>query len=455
LTTHGASPPVSLARFPGDKRLLGAARFLMRNGLEFLEACEQTAGIVHTRFGTKQLYVVSDPSAIEDVLVKHPHSFVKPFVLRRMKILFGSGLLTAEGDRWTHNRHLVQPAFHSERMPGFMQFVRENTEDLAASWRDGEVRNVYPDLADLCLKNLARTMFGVYDEELERRVRALTTACQAMVHAIFRIVPLLPLLYPSRLKRELRKALRDLDHYLGHLIDERRREPPRDDFLGLLMSGGGGHHPPMSRQAILDESVTILLAGHETVATALAWSLYLLARHPEHADALAADLFAHLKGEAPSAADLGGLTMLRATLDESLRLYPPLHRIGRTVKEPVVVGGHALRVGADVLLPQWAVQRSARWYDQPTAFLPSRWTPAFRHELPRFAYFPYSGGPRTCVGVHFVWFEAAVILGVLAQRFRFVLPDATPVVPYEGLTLVPTGDRLRLRIERRLGGWEA
>ena len=153
------------------------------------------------------------------------------------------------------------------------------------------MRNVYPDLADLCLKNLARTMFGVYDDELERRVRALTMACQAMVHAIFRFVPLLPLLYPGRLKRQLRKALRDLDSYLGHLIDRRRREPARDDFLGLLMSGGGGHHPPMSRQAILDESVTILLAGHETVATALAWSLYLLARHPEHADALAAAIW--------------------------------------------------------------------------------------------------------------------------------------------------------------------
>jgi cytochrome P450 len=448
---HAAAPPVSLARYPDESWLFGGTRALMRNGLEFVEQCERTAGIVHTRFAAvKRLYVVSEPSAIEDVLVNHPHSFVKPFMLRRMKMLFGNGLLTAEGDRWTHNRHLVQPAFHSERMPGFIHFVRENTEALASSWRHDEIRDVYPDLVDLCLKNLARTMFGVFDDDLERRVRALATACQAMMHAVLRTVPLLPLLYPSRLKRDLRQALRDLDDYLGRLIDERSHEPPRDDFLGLLMSGGGGHHPPMSRQAVLDESVTMLLAGHETAATALVWGLYLLARHPEHADALAADLVARLHGEAPTVCDLDGLASLRATLDETLRLYPPTHRIGRTVKEPVVVGGHRLPVGADVLLSQWAVHRSARWYAQPEVFMPGRWTPAFRHALPKFAYFPFSGGPRACVGSHFVWFESAVILGVLAQRFRFSRPDgAPPLVPYEGLTLTPAGGQLRLRIEHR------
>ena len=445
---HAPRPPVSIAPFPGSTRLLGSARALTANGLAFFERCEQTAGIVQTRFVTKPLYVVTDPSAIEDVLVNHPHSFTKPFVLRRMKLLFGNGLLTAEGDQWLHNRHLVQPAFHSERMPHFIEFVRDNTEALAADWPDGDVRDVYPDLVDLCLKNLARTMFGVYDEELEVLVRALATACQALVHAIFGTIPLVPLLYPSALKRQVAKALRDLDAYLGRLIDARRNGPVRDDFLGLLMSGGG-HHPPMSRQAILDESVTMLLAGHETAASALVWSLYLLAGNPVEADALAADLRDHLKGHAPAVSDLDGLPTLRQALDETMRLYPPTHRIGRTVSAPVVVGGHTLPVGADVLVPQWAVHRSARWYDQPLTFRPTRWTPELRHSLPKFAYFPFSGGPRACVGSHFVWFESAVVLGVLAQRFRFSLPDATPLVPYEGLTLLPEGGKLRLRIARR------
>ena len=422
----------------------------MRNGLAFYEKCERTAGIVETRIAYKPLYVVTHPTAIEDVLCTHAHSFVKPFVLRRMKLLFGNGLLTAEGDQWMHNRHLVQPAFRSERMPHFIDYVRDDTEEMAASWRDGEIRDVYPELVDLCLKNLARTMFGVYDDEMEHRVRALAAACQGLVHAIFgAAVPLLPLLYPSRLKRQVNKALRDLDTYLARLIEERRREAPRDDFLGLLLQGGGPHHPPMSRQAVLDESVTMLLAGHETAAAALVWCLYLLARHPEQADRLATDLQVHLKGAAPTIADLDGLPTLRATLDESLRLYPPTHRIGRSVREPVVVGGHALPVGADVSLPQWAVHRSAKWYDRPLEFRPERWTPEFRHTLPKFAYFPFSGGPRACVGTHFVWFEAVVVLGVLAQRFRFSRSDDAPLVPYEGLTLLPDGGQLKLRISKR------
>jgi cytochrome P450 len=147
--------------------------------------------------------------------------------------------------------------------------------------------------------------------------------------------------------------------------------------------------------------------------------------------------------------DLENLTSLRATLDETLRLYPPTHRIGRTVVSPVVVGGHKIPVGADVLVPQWAVHRSARWYDRPLDFLPERWTPAFRRSLPKFAYFPFSGGPRICVGTQLAYSEVAVILGMLAQRFQFSLCDEAPLVPYEGLTLLPAGGHLRLKIKRR------
>ena len=147
-----------------------------------------------------------------------------------------------------------------------------------------------------------------------------------------------------------------------------------------------------------------------------------------------------------------------ATLDETLRLYPATHRIGRTVKTPVVVGGHLLPVGADVVIPQWAVHRSARWYQEPEAFVPGRWTPAFRKSLPRFAYFPFSGGPRTCVGGQLAWSECAVILGFLAQRFRFSLCDSAPLLPREGLTLLPAAGGLRVRIESRIGtsnGWDS
>jgi len=447
--SHPSPTPVSLAQYPRESWLFGGASAVARNGLEFFERCEQIAGIVRTRFLVKRIYVVTDPTAIADVLVNHPKSFVKPYILRRMKVLFGDGLLTSSGEQWTNHRHLVQPAFGAECMTGFLRLVRESTEEMLSSWRNEDLRDVYPEIVNLCMKNVAQTMFGVYDEEMGSIVRALAATCHDLTHAVLNVGQFLPLHLPGRLKRRLERELGALNNFLGRLIDQRRNEPPRRDFLGLLLSGGGEHAPPVSRQAVLDESVTMLLAGHETTASALAWSLYLLARHPKHADALAADLVLHLQGDAPSMSDLKDLTLLRATLDETLRLYPPTHRIGRTVVSPVVVGGHEIPVGADVLVPQWAVHRSARWYDRPLDFLPERWTPAFRRSLPKFAYFPFSGGPRICVGTQLAYSEVAVILGLLAQRFQYSLCDEMPLVPYEGLTLLPAGGHLRLKLKRR------
>lgn len=406
--------------------------------------------MVLARMLWKTAYIVTEPSAIADVLVNHPKCFVKPYILQRLKVLFGDGLLTSDGEGWTHRRHLVQPAFGSDRMPRFLNVVRENTERMVSTWRDGEVRDIYPDLVDLCMKNITQTMFGVYDEELGDIVRALAATCHQLVKAVFGVVGLWPFHFPPRLTRQVNKQLHDLGCYLDRLIDQRRNAPPRDDFLGLMLSAANGHHPGMNRQAIINESVTLLLAGHETTASALVWSLYLLARHPQIADALAADLASCLHGEAPSHADLDGLEPLRATLDEVLRLYPATHRIGRTVITPVRVGGHLLPVGADVVMPQWAVHRSARWYRDPEAFVPSRWTPAFRKSLPRFAYFPFSGGLRTCVGGQLAWCESAAIVGLLAQRFRLSMLDSTPLLPREGLTLLPAAPGLPVRIENRV-----
>jgi cytochrome P450 len=227
-TTQPAVAPVQLSRYPDETLVLGSLRAFTRDGLKFYETCEQTAGIVHTRFIVKHIYIITEPAAIEDVLVTYPRAFIKGYVLRRMKVLFGDGLLTAEGDPWLHNRRLVQPAFKSERMPGFIDFVQVNTEKMASAWRSGEVRDVYPEFVDLCLHNLARTMFGVFDQELEAIVRELVQICQRVVHEVATVDwrPS-PLVYPSRLKRRLKTALATLDAYLGRLLEPARSAPHR------------------------------------------------------------------------------------------------------------------------------------------------------------------------------------------------------------------------------------
>ena len=438
----------TLARFPEESLLLGSAKAYVRNGLEYYQRCERVAGIVQTRFLWKPTYIITDPAAITEVLVNQANSFTKPYVLRRLKVLFGDGLLTSDGEVWLHHRRLAQPAFSTERLPAFVGTVRRNTSLMASSWRDREIRDVYPDLIDLCMKNVTETMFGVHDDELACIVRALAATCHELVHSVFDVLRPLPFRFPSRLQRRVENERGALDRYLARIIEKRRTEPPRDDFLGLMLSGTK-HYPTLSRQAIIDESVTLLLAGHETTAASLVWALYLLALHPQEADALAAALSPRLQGSPPSYTDLEHLESLRAVLDETLRLYPSTHRIARTVSKKVVVGGHVLRPGWDVVLPQWAVHRSERWYQDPETFLPGRWTPSFRKSLPKFAYFPFSGGSRTCIGAQLAWCESAVILALLTQRYRFSLCDQQPLVPYEGLTLLPGAGRLTVRPEHR------
>lgn len=447
---ESSSAPVEIVELPSEHRIWGNIRVIAWNNLEFFQLCEKMGGIVRTRGFLTPVYVVNDPGAIADVLVNHPNSFRKPFVLRRLRVLFGEGLLTSDGEIWKYNRHLVQPAFSAAHLPDFVSIVQKNTLEMAASWRDGEERDLYYDMVELCMKNITQALFGVVDDELADIVRGLADTCHKLVKYVLGYGGLLPFIWPGPLKTNLQKNIKALSAFLDRLIAQRSKEPPRHDFLGMLLSPRQGvDHPRLGRQAIRDETITILLAGHETSASALVWCLYLLATHPEEADELASELFANLEGEAPSLQDLERLPYLRGSLDESLRLYPPTHRIGRTVKTPVMVGGNLLPKGAEVLLPQWSVHRSSRWYERPGKFLPERWTPEFRRSLPRFAYFPFSGGPHSCVGGNLAWSEAAVILGIIAQRFRFTYTGKSALEPTGGLTLLPGGGQFRAKIEAR------
>lgn len=445
---RAAAAPVSLSRYPRESLLLGSGRAYVENGLDYYQRCERIAGIVQTRLAWKRAYIVTDPAAIADVLVNQHSHFIKPYVLRRMRVIFGEGLITSTGDTWRHHRRMMQPAFGSDRVAVFIETVRRNTEELLSTWRSGEVRDVYDDLTTLCMKNVAEDLFGAYDDELRVISRRLTSMCHELVHGVFDVWRPMPFRFRASLLRKVERLRGDLDCYIGNLIDQRRGKPARRDFLGLLISGSE-QYPALSRKEIVDESVTMLLGGHETTTSALAWGLHLLARHPLEADNLARDLDTSLHGEAPEQSDLETLESLSGTVDEIFRLYPPTHRIARTVEKPAMVGGHLLVTGADVIIPQWAVHRSRRWYQDPEAFIPSRWTRNFRQSLPRFAYFPFSGGARTCVGAQFAWCESAVILAMMMQRFRFSVRDSGPLVPYEGLTLIPAAGELWLRVEQR------
>ena len=225
------------------------------------------------------------------------------------------------------------------------------------------------------------------------------------------------------------------------MFTRRRAAPAGDDFLSMLLGARDDTGAPLSEGQIRDEVVTMFLAGHETAASSLTWALYLLAAHPPAAQRLSAAL------------DAGGACEheIDRVMREALRLYPPAYRISRTAVEACDLGGHPVEPGVEIMIPQWAVHRSARFYDDPDAFRPERWTPAFTAALPRFAYFPFGGGPRTCIGNTFAEIEGSVAIGHICRRYELRVPPHAQVAPYLGVTLLPRENILELEVRRRTG----
>ncbi len=441
--------------------LYGAALEARDDVLGFYRRCEQRAGLVKTHIWGLPICVVTDPQLIEEVLVRKQRCFIKSAGLRSTRFAFGEGLLTSDRELWLHQRRTVQGAFHARQLARYGRLMSEACGRLLRTFRDGETRNVHQDMTDLCFEVLARSLFG---EELPE-ARALVAATAEALHAFHHLhaqwigaagglafagvravatalgrpdFVVDPTLLPTPYARRFRHAVRELDRFVAELVVRRRREPPGEDFLSLLLGATDASGAPLGDRQIRDEIVTMFLAGHETAASGLSWTLYLLARHPQVAESLALQL------------DEGrGDQLLEQVMREGLRLYPPAYRISRTTVRSCEIGGHPVETGAEIMIPQWAVQRSARHYRDPDEFQPERWTGQFLTQLPRFAYFPFGGGPRTCIGSAFSQVEASIVIGELSPRFQLRVPPGGAPRPYLGVTLLPEGNSLRLQVLRR------
>jgi cytochrome P450 len=237
----------------------------------------------------------------------------------------------------------------------------------------------------------------------------------------------------------MRRAVRRLDKVLYALIDRRRTAGTHDDLLALLLHARDEDGARMTDKQLRDEAMTLFLAGHDTTALTLTWAWYLLAQHPAVYDALQDELKAVLGGRPPTDADVPRLTYTDRVVQEVMRLYPPAYAMGRQAVGPCDLGGYRLPAGATVLMSQWVMHRDPRWWDEPERFHPDRWAGGLTKRLPRFAYFPFGGGPRLCIGAEFARLEAVLVLAALAQRVRFALVPGPPVVPAPGITLRPGG----------------
>ncbi len=424
---------------------------MRRDPLGFLTRTAREHGdVARFRMGPVELHLVNRPEWIRDVLVTHAASFHKGRGLERAKRLLGEGLLTSEDPIHLRQRRMMQPAFHARRIAGYADAMVALADRAASRWAAGETRDVAAEMTRLTLAIVGRTLFDAdVESEADEIGAALTTALglfgRTFTLPYFELLDRLPL----PMNRRFDRAKARIDATIGRLIAERRRAPGGADLLSLLVSAsdtegdGGG----MTDAQVRDEAITIFLAGHETTANALAWTWYLLARNPEAESRLHAEVDA-LGGRAPSAADLPRLPWTEMVLAEAMRLFPPAWIIGRRAVDPYAIGGFDVPKGSIVVVSQWVTHRDARWFPDPKRFDPERFGPAAKEARPKFAYFPFGGGPRVCIGEGFAWMEGVLVLAAIARRWRLRLAPGQEIVPAPSITLRPR-DGIRMILERR------
>ena len=431
------------ARPPGPKGrpIMGVMQEFNRDSLAFIERAQREYGdVVWMRFLYVPALFLYHPDDIEYVLSTNAKNFIKSMSLRSnfFQRLVGNGLLTSQGEVWKRQRRLSQPAFHRERIATYANVMVDYAKGLISNWQTDEVRDIHRDMMRLTLEIVVRCLFSAevsndvdhVGETLKELVKPF--AAQATLKWILN--NRLPTPYHFRFHALAKK----IDHVVYRIIAERRASGKDEgDLLSMLLAAHDEDGSRMTDRQLRDEVMTLFLAGHETTALTLAWSWYLLGTHPEAAEKFYAEIDEILDGREPTMADLPRLKFTEQIARESMRLYPPAYGLGREAIDDCVIGGYRVRAGTQVFMFQWATQRDSRFYHEPLAFKPERWTEEFVERLPKYAYFPFGGGPRACIGAGFAMMEIILVLATIGQRFRLDLVPDHPATIYPSMSLRP------------------
>jgi cytochrome P450 len=431
------SPPGPRGRWP-----VGSLPEFGRDLLGFLTGCARDYGdVVHFRLGRRPAYLLNRPELIEQVLVDKQGTFIKhSFFWRHARRLFGAGLLTSEGAQWRRQHRLIAPAFQPERLEDYIPVVVDRTEAMLVGWRSGDRRDLLREMGRLTLGIVARVLFDLeLADDVDRLGRAVDRGIEALARR-FQSLIVFPEWLPTAANRAFLSSIREFDALVAAMIESRRQgNSAADDLLSRMMRARDDEDRPMSDRQLRDEAVTLLLAGHETTAVALAWTCWLLARHPEAAAKVALEAAEILEDRSAGTADLPRLRFCATAITEAMRLYPPAYVIGRETVRACEIGGFAIPAGATLFMSPWVTHRDPRFYEQPDAFIPERWEAGRCERLPRFAYFPFGGGPRICIGSRFAMMEATLVLATMLRRFRLVATSDRPIRPLPLVTLRPEG----------------
>ena len=461
-----ASAPLAPCRPPGPRGLpiVGTSFMASRDSTQTLTRWARDYGdIVYYRFFDFRFYLLFHPQHVEQVLLGKTGNFIKGITSRANPELFGNGLLTSDGDFWRRQRKLSNPAFHRESLVRYADITTEEATRLLQGWKNGDSRNIHNDMMNVTLRIVLRSLFG---SDLGESMKVIEPALDAIMlssSGFHSIAFFLGLPTPTRARHF--RAVREIDRVVYALIARGREKLENSegraanadeqaaggakDLLTLLLTARDDDGNSMSDQQLRDEVITLLLAGHETTALNLSWAWYLLSQHPDVEEKLHAELETVLGGRLPCAADLPRLQYTDRVIRETLRLYPPAWRIFRRTLEPFTVGEYTLPAGSNIVMSQWVTQRDPRWFSEPDRFYPDRWSEEAAAKLPRFAYFPFGGGLRVCIGAGFAMMEATLLLATIAQRFRMRLEPNQRIEPLASITLRPRNG-IRVELQERV-----
>jgi cytochrome P450 len=424
------------------------------NPILLFEHLRRYGRAAHYRIVFSDVVLFSDPADIREVLIDKAASFGKDRTQKRMKILLGEGLITSDGEKHNRGRRIAAPAFHRQRIQRYAGQIVELADGLSRQWEPGAPMDIAAEMMRLALQITARTLF---DTAVTAEIQVISDQVNIIMDLYNYLVALpraeLLLNWPLPRMRRFRRAKARLDEVVDGMIQSRLGEASRaegsgsggleqrGDLLSMLLVArddqADGDGLKLTASELRDQVLTLFLAGYETVANALAWTWMLLGQNPTAEMRLHDELDAVLSGRLPTLEDLPRLEYTAMVLSESMRLYPPAWAMGREALEDVAIGPYRLRKGTMVLFSQYMVHRDPRWFPHPERFWPERFTAEAKAARPRFAYFPFGGGGRQCIGESFAWMEAALALATIAQRWRLALVPGQRIEPQPKITLRP------------------
>ncbi|WP_240418903.1 cytochrome P450 [Paenibacillus periandrae] len=408
------------------------------NPLHFLTEIRELGDIVEIGHrANRKIFVLNHPDLIKEVLVNKTSSFRKGKGLQIAGKFLGQGLLTSEGDTHKRQRRLMQPQFHAKHISSFAGVMVEHTERMLDTWVNQEDRNIHRDMTELALEIINKTMFGhTLTEDVDQIGEIIEAGSRRNMQQAKSVISV-PKFFTKKTDDKLQESQGYLNRIIYSMIEERRKQPYEEhhDLLSLLLAATDEDGTRMTDQEIRDQLITIYIAGHETTANTLSWTWFLLAQNATVEKKLWAELDEVLGGNSPSLPDIPKLKYTNQIIQESMRLYPAAWMIGREATEPVEIGGMNIAQGDTIFMSQYAMHRNPKYFANPNQFSPERFDHDFLKTIPAYAYFPFGGGPRVCIGNNFALMEAAIIVAVVGQRYRLQLLDSHSVKPEPLITL--------------------